>query len=224
MIVFYRMCDIPSTNPAPIYQENKARLNRLCLESFVNTYADIKPRIVFLNDHCPSSYETLERLIVPKDWHIDIVTSERGINGSCIAQYDLAREMTTQNDECILFQECDYFHLAPITEHMIHALRFVSPYDHPDKYERGEVSKIVIADNHHFKVTESTTSTFATTRADFLHHAGTFYQFGYIDHERWLALRAQGVTLYSPIPTLATHMVASCLSPAISWNSRFSQL
>lgn len=219
--VYYRITSIPSTNPSPLYQQDKGRLNVVCLGSFIRAYYDLKPRVTFLCDFCPREYREMIRTLVPAEWPTpDIFFSEMGINTTCLAQYDLYKK---SEDDCVLFQECDYYHVAPLTETMIRALQLVSPYDHPDKYELGEVSKICTVDNHHFKTTVSTTATFATTRETFSKFNDTFYKFGYLDHQRWVEVGEQGGVLYSPIPALATHMVSQHLSPSISWSSLFTQ-
>lgn len=214
MIVYYRMCNIPSTNPSPVFQHDKFRLNKLCLRSFVKAYKEIKPKIVFICDYCPPQYVDMIEREVP--FQKEIVMTEMGINETCLYQYELYDQAT---DECVLFQECDYFHIKPLTELQIKELQVVTPYDHPDKYP-DEVSHIQIIDSHHFKHTKSTTSTFACTREYFETNRETLDSYGYIDHERWVTLGG----LASPIPTFATHMVTNYLSPGIIWKNHFTQL
>lgn len=214
MIVYYRMCGIPSTSEPPIYKDNKFKLNKYCLESFIKAYRDIKPEMIFINDYCSPKYNNLINSIVP--FKYQIVDTAMGINETCLYQYKLYDN--AQNDT-VLFQECDYYHLKPLTESIIRQLEVVSPYDHPDKYP-DEISSIQIVDNHHFKHTKSTTATFACTRAYFEKHRQTLDKHGYIDHERWIEMGG----LYSPIPAFATHMLKDFLSPSINWNEKWSKL
>ena len=214
MIVYYRMCDIPSTNPSPIFQENKFKLNELCLRSFVKAFKDIKPKVVFLNDFCDGRYNEMEDRIVPFDK--DIIKTEIGINATCLKQYDLFLEQN-EHDE-VLFLECDYFWVDS-GKYLLDALKtlqFVSPYDHPDKYELNELSRICYVGGRHWKSTSSTTSTFATRRPNFELLKDLFYKHGYIDKARWEEI---GSRLYTPIPTLATHMVKSQLAPGITYET-----
>lgn len=225
MQIYYRLCDIQSTNPSPVYQEDKLTLNERCLSSFINEYSKIddKIHITYICDYCNhnhTAYNEMINKLTPEKWSKSILFTEIGINNSCLKQYELFEQ---SEQDIVLFQECDYFHINPLTESIVRQLGFVSPYDHPDKYDLKEQSIIRIVDNHHFKDTISTTSTFATTRELFDKHKDTFYKFGYIDHERWVEITRVD-KLYTPIPTFATHMVKNSLSPGVEWINLFSQL
>jgi len=211
MKVYYRVCDVNSTNPSPLFGDDRPRLNKICLRTFKVFYPNAD--VTFICDYCIP--ETV-RFIKKEYPNSEVLETSLGINESCLHQYKLYEQT---NHDVVLFQECDYFHIGALTEKMINELEYVSPYDHPDKYP-NEISQIKIVDNHHFKHTISTTSTFATNRAGFERNKHLFYKHGYIDHARWVELGG----LWSPIPTLATHMVTNCLSPAIKWKNHFTAL
>src|SRR6185437_11864781 len=137
MTVCYRMCGIPSTNPSPIYQEDKFKLNQLCLRSFVQAFREINPNMVFLNDFCDGRYNEMIDRIIPFDK--EIYSSEIGINATALKQYELAEKV---NDDVILFQECDYLYRPGVGRKLEAAIRefgLVSPYDHPDFYTRYDI-------------------------------------------------------------------------------------
>jgi len=211
MKIYYRWCDINSTNASPILSDDRPGLNKLCLESFYKVYGE--QDITFIFDNTTFESINFATSLYPNSKKI---ITHNGINESCLMQYRLYE---SSKHDYVLFQECDYFHIKPITEVMIRELEYISPYDHPDKYP-NEISQIKIVDNHHFKHTRSTTSTFATNREGFLKNKDIFYKHGYIDHERWIEIGG----LWSPIPTFATHMVTSYLSPSIEWKNHFSVL
>lgn len=213
MIVYYRITDNPSTNPPPIFEDDKPRLNKICLKSFIKAYENIDYNIYFICDYCrPETIEMIKSLC-PEG---EIVQMAAGINETCVEQYRLYEK---SEEPTVLFLECDYYHLKPITEKMIRELEVVSPYDHPDKYETEREGQYKIADNQYFKYTASTTATFACTSEYFNKNKIVLYKHGYIDHERWVELGG----LWTPIPTMATHMVTSYLPPNIEWKNRFTQ-
>jgi hypothetical protein len=173
-------------------------------------FKKVNPYMVFINDHCDGRYNEMIDRIVPFDKKI--MNTNIGINETCLLQYDLFLEQK-EHDE-VLFQECDYFWIDK-GEHLLEAVKslpFVSPYDHPDKYDH-EKSIIKYISGRHWKSTSSTTATFATKRHPFELNKDIFYKHGYLDKARWEEI---GDGLYTPIPTLATHMVASQLSPGIT--------
>lgn len=221
--VYYRLCDIPSTNPSPVFQEDKFRLNELCLRSFVKAFKSVQPKVVFLCDHCnPGRYTEMVERICPFEKELHFTTI--GINESCLLQYKLYEE---SHEDAVLFQECDYLFVpeaGQIIEAAVHDLGYLSPYDHPDKYDLGEHSLLKLAGNKHWKTTISTTSTFATTREYFLKNKDLFLKHGYIDHQRWVEINERGDKLWTPIPSLATHMVESCIAPVIDWKKQYETI
>lgn len=217
--VYYRMCDIPSTNESPIYQEDKFKLNELCLKSFVVAFREVLPKVVFICDYCPQRYTELIERIVP--FEKEIIYTTLGINGSCLKQYELAQ---VQSSDVILFQECDYLYRGSVGKDMIKAIKnfgLFSPYDHPDFYNRYDIhpkeTEIKLFNNTHYRVSRRNTMTFGMTRKVFDESIDTLNKFGYLDNEVWFELAAHGNYLHTPIPAYATHMTKDFMSPAIPW-------
>lgn len=111
---------------------------------------------------------------------------------------------------------------------------FVSLYDHPDKYldpsqggnpycEGGaEDTRVYLTDSCHWKITNSTTMTFAST-------VGTLRRVEPIlrkwtqgsypdDFKMFLELREQNELLVTSIPGYATHGETAWLSPLTDWS------
>lgn len=223
MIIFYRMCGIPSTSEPPIYSDNKLKLNEVCLRSFVDAYREIKPKMVFINDYCDLPHIEMIKKYCP--FEMEMVNTQIGINESCLLQYKMYEK---EKDDVVLFQECDYIHRKPLTESMIQSLLLVSPYDHPDKYNNYVngfyKSFLQLEGGSHFRSIPSTTSTFACTKKVFNSIKEILYKYGYIDKERWEEiLRTKfhdlKYTLWSPIPSFATHMLIDWMAPNIDWES-----
>lgn len=225
MRTFYRITSIPSTNPSPIYQEDKTKLNKLCLKSYVEAYQDIKPHTTFICDFCPQDYKEMIEKIVP--FEKDILFTTDGINETCLRQYRMAREQ----DDDILFQECDYIYVPNSGKDLVNGLQeleLVSPYDHLNFYiDRTLHSPNVIIkliENYHWRSTERDTMTFAIKNKVFKDHFETFYKYGYLDADVWYKMLEKGHPLWVPIPSFATHMVRDWMAPSQNWKQIWNNL
>ena len=224
MIVYYRITNIPSTNPSPIYQEDKKKLNELCLKSFVEAFKQVKPKMIFLADFCDGSYNEMIHRIVPFEheiYHFDL-----GINGTALKQWEMAKDQ----DDDILFQECDYIWQPNKGKEFIEGLNrlgLVSPYDHLNFYmdrklHSNQVMLELVGDTH-WRSTERNTLTFGIKNQIFKINYDIFKKYGYLDADTWYELLARGNPLWVPIPSFATHMVRDWLAPSVSWKSIWEQ-
>jgi len=216
------MCGIPSTNPSPVYQEDKFMLNKICLKSFREAFRDIDPKVIFLCDFCEPMYENLIKDIIPFEHEIHF--TEIGINETMLKAYDIAYNQ----DDDILFQECDYIYRENIGKEFVKGLDelgLVSPYDHLNFYMDHKLhSNQVIIDlvgNTHWRSTERNTMTFAVKNKIFKDNYAIFKKYGYLDADVWYDLKSAGQELYVPIPSLATHMVKDYLAPGIKWEDEW---
>ena len=222
MKAIYRLCGIPSTNPSPIYQENKDKLNELCLKSFVRAFRDIRPDMHFLCDFCPDSYREMISLTIPKSWNVEIEFTRIGINNTAIRSYDIARKA----DDTVYFAECDYIYREDSGIDLLRGIEhfgLASPYDHLnfyiDKSIHSENVTIRLVDGVHWRTTERNTMTFGMTKEAFTSGYDIFRKYGYLDSDVWHENRAIGNQLWVPIPSLATHMAKDWLAPGINWES-----
>lgn len=141
--------------------------------------------------------------------------------------------------EVVYFLESDYIHLptasAIIKEGISMGADYVSGYDHPDKYLApelggnpeveggGELTRVMLSKSSHWKLTNSTTMTFAarvkTLREDedILRKftTGTYPR----DYDMFLALRDKGRSLITPIPGVCTHGETDWASPLTNWEA-----
>jgi len=142
------------------------------------------------------------------------------------------------DDEVIYFVENDYLHkqLSPkiIKEGLTLGASFVSLYDHPDKYldplnggnpycqGGAEDTRVYLTDSCHWKLTNSTTMTFASTVKELKkyepilrkHTQGTHPN----DFQMFLELRENNGLLITPMPGYATHGETAWLSPLTNWS------
>lgn len=220
MIVYYRMCGIPSTNPSPILQEDKFELNKLCLESFLKAFKDVDIEVVYILDHCDERYKVFLNLADSRKK--EVIETNIGINDTCLLQYQLAREQ----DDDILFQECDYIYRPDTGKDLVagvEELGLVSPYDHPNFYRDRELhsptTNLTLVNNTHWRSSERNTMTFAVRNDIFKQNYDIFRKHGYLDGQVWYDLLDNGQSLFTPIPSLATHMVADYMAPSVDWKS-----
>lgn len=224
MIAIYRLCGIASSNPSPIYQDNKYQLNKLCLKSFINAFSDVKPKVIFLLDQCGVEYH---KLLSSVPFEHEIEQANLGINGTMLRAYEIASEV----DDYVIFQECDYVYRGVIGNTYLQAMKqlgIVSPYDHPNFYHlrelHSETCDIRLVDNYHFRTCERNTMTWGCHSSIIKKHREIFDRYGYLDGQVWYDLKAEGIELFSPLLSFATHMVESCLAPSIDWKKIWQTL
>lgn len=226
MTVFYRMCGIPSTNPSPIFQEDKFNLNQLCLKSFLLALKGVDIKVVYLLDHCDARYKLWIQSIDSQA--TEIIETNIGINATMLKSYKLALE---SKEELVLFQECDYLY-RPDTgkdfKQAIEGLGLVSPYDHPDFYTRPDIHSpeayFALVNGHHYRSATRNTMTFGMTRDALVSNYIILNKWGYLDNEVWHEMRANGFPLWTPLPSFATHMVKDYLAPGVDWKDLWETL
>lgn len=215
MKVIYRLCDIRASNPSPIFYEDKVVLNLHCLKSFGKAFQDLQPRVHFIADHCKHDYdEDIQKLVPWAEYEIE--KTNTGINENFL----LAARRALEADDDIFIQECDYEFQADIGISLHNAIQrygLVSHYDHPDKYP-GE-TELEIFDSRHWRTAISTTTTFGVKKDLFKKHYNLFVAHGYLDHIKFVELREKaGIKLWTPIPSMATHMVSDWIAPNVEWS------
>ncbi|MDB4378271.1 hypothetical protein N9Z41_00735 [bacterium] len=155
-------------------------------------------------------------------------------NGAGTFNLALDYALTLPENEIIYFLENDYLHI-PGSEKVIEegfnlGAEFLSLYDHPDKYVDGvnpyvsgggEVTKVFLSESCHWKLTNSTTMTFAAKvytlkkyETILRKHTSTSHPH---DFKMWVELREQGASLITPLPGYATHGETAWLSPLTNW-------
>ena len=145
--------------------------------------------------------------------------------------------LTLDNNEIVYFLENDYLH-KPEADKIIESgfdlgFDYVTAYDHPDKYlnpieggnpfcmGRSEETRVYLGDFCHWKLTNSTTMTFAskvkTLKEDEdIWRKWTSETYPY-DFNIFNELRQRGKRLASSIPGYSTHGETKLLSPLINW-------
>lgn len=236
MKVYYRLSPKNSVHEArrPRHSFDKINLAKYCLRSFVEAFTEVKPTMVFILDNCDKDWETMVKEVCPFETEIvhikrDDKTPPMGYDHtSYYKQLDLAKDV----NDYVLFQEDDYVYLPHTGKKLLEAMKvleFVSPYDHLEFYTRNqEFHKppfdIRLAGDHHWRTIDFNTMTWGCHSSRLSLYWEDLHKHGCWDRDTWEEMAKHGAKLWSPIPSLATHMHNGFLSPTIDWEGRFNGL
>lgn len=227
LFIFYRISDGGYDKNKPGYISNAK-----CLENFTTHFST--ERMTLIADNVKD--ETWDWL--NRDY--SSISKERTDFGNGAQSFNRSLDLALKNgDEAIIyFVEDDYIHRAGAQKILLNgftlSVDYVTLYDHPDKYmdpgkggnpfvkSGGEETKILLTDFCHWKVTNSTTMTFAarvkTLKKDervLRKFTDGTYPF---DYKMFLKLRKKGRILVSSIPGFATHGEIEWLAPLTDWS------
>jgi len=225
MKVIYRISDAGYSKVKPDYISNEN-----CLKNFVSVFGNQNLHIIA--DNC--SEDTLK--MITKYVHPNSIETVSVGHGA--GTFNLALDMALGFDDetIVYFVENDYLHKPGSNKVLIEGLQigynYVALYDHPDKYmnganpfveDGGEVTRVMLSESCHWKITNSTTMTFAaqvkTLREDESilreYTKGSYPR----DFEMFLALREKQHGLITPIPGYSTHGETAWLSPLTDWSA-----
>ena len=229
MQIIYRISDSGYNKVKPDYINNEN-----CLKNFCNIFFDHIYDIHIIADNC--SEPTMN--MIKK--YIDPINIEKVSVGHGAGTFNLAldKALKWDDDEIIYFVENDYLH-KPNSPNILKegfglGASFVSLYDHPDKYkgpEQGgnpyceggaEDTRVYLTDSCHWKITNSTTMTFASKVSTLKRvepilrkHTQNSYP---DDFKIFLELRENNELLITPIPGYSTHGETAWLSPLTDWS------
>lgn len=227
MRVIYRISDAGYSKVKPDYITNEA-----CLANAVKVFDDCEWSIIADN----VSKETSDMIEKYKSKDHILYVNEG--NGAATFNIALDEALKMDDNDTVYFLENDYLHKpnsrAIIEEGFELGAKFVSLYDHPDKYlspEQGgnpyckggaEDTRVYLTDSVHWKITNSTTMTFAAEVKTLKenesilrnHTSGTHPN----DFQMFLELRENNKLLVTPIPGYATHGETAWLSPLTDWS------
>ena len=188
---------------------------------------EVKPKIYFIMDSCGSEWDTMIKKLVPWKYETEHVNL-----GSLFRTLPLQWSMAKELDDYVLFQEDDYVYLKGAgkkIEQAMKELEFVAPYDHLEFYTVNKdfhhgPFEIKLIGNQHWRTIDFNTMTWGCHSGRLTTYWEQLNMKGYWDKDTWEEIGKEGGKLWSPIPTLCTHMHADFLSPGIDWNRRFCEL
>lgn len=228
--IIYRISDAGYSKVKPAYVNNEN-----CLRNAIAVFDNAIFHVI-ADNVSEETYAMICKYVKPED--ITRVSVGHGA-GTFNLGLDLA---LTMNDEDIVYHlENDYLHRHGSQTLLHEALAFgasyCSLYDHPDKYrapsaggnpfiddDGGEPTKVYCIGSSHWKITNSTTMTFAckvvTLKQD-IKILRKWTNKGHCpnDFKMFLELRKKGRALMTPIPGYSTHGETLFLSPLTDWES-----
>lgn len=224
MYVIYRISDNSYPKDKPDYINNKN-----CFENALRTFNKANWWVIAdnVND------ETKEYL------NSKVKTIEYTNVGHGAGTFNLALDIAINlpDDEIVYFLEDDYLHKPEadkILEDSIDmGFDYATAYDHPDKYlnpieggnpfcmGRAEDTRVYLGKYCHFKLTNSTTMTFAarvkTIKEDIEILRKWTKETHPYDFQMFMELKQIGRRLASSIPGFATHGETQYISPLTNW-------
>jgi hypothetical protein len=159
------------------------------------------------------------------------VTVERFRGGSGDASFQYQVEFALAQgwpaDDILYLLEDDYLH-APGWPRVLREgisvadAAYVTLYDHMDRYDPpggtgSYLSRVIVTASAHWRTAPSTTNTFATLVGTLRRDLLLQLAHGNADHEKFVALAAQGSGLVSSIPGYSTHCILVLGSPVVDW-------
>lgn len=230
VVIFYRICDhgYPKEKPAYITKE-------ICLRNAVKVFPTSKCEWHVLADNvCDNTYNMIVKYVTADN--VERVSVGHGA-GTFRMVYEKA--LVYNDNDLIYFLEDDYLHLPHSLECLISVAKqnladYITLYDHPDKYgfknqnpfvkDGGERTKVFLTDNHHWKLTDSTTMTMAAFVDVLKRDRLTWWRWTETKHpydfQIFVDLRSfSKARLVSPIPSLSTHGEVVMLAPLIDWEN-----
>ena len=229
MKIIYRISDSGYSKVKPDYINNEN-----CLKNALKVFPWTEYDWSIIADNISEETNDMIQKYIPRNY-IDYVSIGHGAGTFNLALDEALQEPDWQ---VVYFLENDYLHKPNSDKIILEGLElgasFVSLYDHPDKYlppsqggnpycEGGaEDTRVYLTESSHWKITNSTTMTFATTIENLVRTEPTlrkYTQGSYPeDFKMFLDLREQGELLISSIPGYSTHGETAWLSPLTDWS------
>lgn len=227
MTIIYRISDAGYKKEKPDYINNEN-----CLKNATEVFKDANWLVIADNVSEPT--KNMIRKYIEEDSDVEYVSVGHGAGTFNLA---LDEALQYDDDEIVYFIENDYIHKPDsqkiIEEGFTLGAPFIALYDHPDKYldpSKGgnpycqggaEDTRVYLSDSIHWKITNSTTMTFAAKVSTLKKYEDTLRNFTKDTHpndfQMFLHLREQGGLLLTPLPGYATHGETAWLSPLTNW-------
>lgn len=237
MQVYYRMSPKNSAHEArrPRHAFDKINLARYCLRSFVEAFREVNPEMYFILDNCDEDeWTSMIDEVSPFEDCIELIDRKDNtpLMGYDHTSYYKQLDLAKNDHDYVLFQEDDYVYLPGSGKKLLEALKvleFVSPYDHLEFYTRAlEYHKppfdIRLVGDHHWRTIDFCTMTWGCHSDRLLDYWDELHLHGCWDKDTWTEMGKRGAKLWTPIPSLATHMHRDFLSPGINWEEVFNGL
>lgn len=209
LVVIYRLSSVNSKK-SPVFKNDKFKLVKFCLDSFVKSFSGVNYKIVFILDSCSRKYVQLIKKYKKLDFEI-IQLKNAGNKKTWFLQLNIAKNL---NNCLVYFAEDDYYYRVKAGKKLVEGLK---KYDFISLHNQLDDKKLK---NGWYKVGYTCLS--FGTNSDFLkNNLNSFKKFGTYDYTMWMNFKDLGAKMYSWIPTLATHLVDNRLAKGINWEKEW---
>ena len=231
MLVIYRISEGGYNKVKPDYATKIA-----CLQNALKCFPPSETDWCIIADNASANLIKQIREVYPKGRLIPTYL------GNGAATYNRALDLIIQecvgSSEIVYMLEDDYLHKEGSKQAIEQAIamgaHYVTLYDHPDKYQNGvnpfvddggEPTKLFLTESCHWKLTNSTTMTFACTVGTLWADIGLHRKYTEgkhpRDYEMWRALATHHhASLVSAVPGYSTHCETAWLAPLTDWSKQ----
>lgn len=236
MQIYYRISDSSYSKLREVYITKEK-----CLSNLVSIMRKQDQLTVVADNISEETYKMIIKVVPPETTIHRTQLGHGALSFNFALQ--LAVEDVTNKDESYYFVEDDYLHtsqaLDVIEDGLTLGFDYITGYDHPDKYidplhggnpvclGGAESTRVYLGKKSHFKITNSTTMTFAAKKYTLLSdyklieqetngrfEAGYPYDF-YLFNKLYTEKKRH---LGNSIPGVCTHGETKWLSPFIDWS------
>lgn len=205
-----------------------------CFDNLVKNFHDFDTRFKIVYDGKIAKDSYLNRYLEDKRTYPNMSHEEiqAGSEGSSFqALLNIIMKDNLPDDEIVYIVEDDYLHKDGSIKVLrdafrLHAIDYVSLYDHPDKYDPNYLSlhhidpfmtRLYHGQHCHYRAAISTTNTYAmrmsTLKRDFKIHMEYSNYPVTQDHMKFLHLVSSGKRLITAVPSYAAHIQSDVLPP-----------
>ena len=203
----------PNAGKPPFFGDDKFGMIKACTLSFLSAGESTR---TYLLDNCPKEYVQWFK----KYGKGEIAEGVWGKKGSLYSAYDFARRRVGNDNSTILFLEDDYLwrpHTLPDFKLAVQQFGLATPYDHAGHYTKhGECMQTYLCGNTTWRWCRTTTHTFGVTGKVFNAVPDDWY-YGLHDWQMFTKLDIDGYRVYSPLYSMATHLVDGLLAYNTNW-------
>jgi hypothetical protein len=225
--IFVRHCNFSEVS------QHKGRFpgftRQKCHENLMATLDCKRANVTFLVDTFHPS--PVPHFVLQQKEHPIVEVKEGTETGSFLRLLEYVSRLGLSPETIVYFLEDDYLHRPGWIDILEEAFSipeasYVTLYDHRDKYTLpnylGLESKIFHTKSCHWRVTPSTTNTYAMRARTLMVHLSIHQQFSLnrritADHDKFVKLRSLGAALISPMPGWSTHVDPENASPCHDW-------
>ena len=206
LAIAHRVCAAASKNAAGF--PDKFEMVKRNARSLFDALRGIRTRLFVLLDGCPDEYERFFRDLAKDfpDIEMDVERADHAGNHATFA-WQLSVLADRTDAPFVYLSEDDYIYRPGAFRAMLEVLRqpwadFVTPLDHPDRYNRSTVeparTELRVAGDCHWRRAPTTCLTFLAKREAFLGSLARLraYSDGAEDSVVWLGITKEG--LFSP--------------------------